>query len=45
MMKKHYVHFDSTYEFIDAYVENEEKLDSKSNEAKIASQKKERLVV
>lgn len=37
MMKKHYVHFDSTYEFIDAYVENEEKLDSKSNEAKIAS--------
>ena len=37
MIKKHYVHFDSTYEFIDAYVENEEKLDSKSNEAKITS--------
>ena len=37
MTKKQYVPFDSTYEFIDAYVENEEKLDPNSKEAKIAS--------
>lgn len=37
MIKNHYVHFASTHEFIDAYVENEEKLGPKSKEAKVAS--------